>query len=177
MVAFRDHEALPRRSAHRCALARQPRYESIGSRTVWPDRTPQGLDTQTARAIRNDARTTFLARPASRRAPLASPGFYAGPLHRQSQPCGCHIRWRTGGSDGAPRRSRSSSCAMLSAAITAMRSVPLTLPTYGAQDRTGDRHLHALNGGWRISYWSKKCRTLRDLNRVVGNASTDRVRH
>ena len=132
LVACRDHQALPRGSAHRSALARQPRYESIGSKNVRPDRTPQGMERRQANRDvfafmpnrRTAARTAFPGRPAPGRSPFASHWI----LRRAASPSiSAHGRRRLG-APMPPRRSRSSSCAMLSAAITAMRSVPLTLP-------------------------------------------------
>ena len=70
---------------------RQPRYESIGSKSDWPDRTPQGTwkgrhrDAPRHRASHVTVRTIFPGLPSTDRWPPASCGFYAARPRRQRQ--------------------------------------------------------------------------------------------
>src|SRR6266496_2051161 len=63
-------------SAHRSIRARRPRYRSIGSKSVWPARTPQGTNVAVEQAVDN-FRKAFPAPPSHDRWLSAWRKFYA----------------------------------------------------------------------------------------------------
>jgi len=126
-VACRGLQALPRGSAHGPINGSATSLGSIGSKSVWapPNTAGNMVATRIASLSPRDGRGRILLPGSADRLPRASKQFYAAAA---STSIVVARRMRFPGRRGPGARARSNSCARLSAAVTAMRSAPLTLP-------------------------------------------------